>query len=355
MKIVFVVPDMIGGGTERIVSLLANEYVKRGIEAAVLIFAGNKLEYSLDERVEVVMAGGPSGGNPWIRLKRIRFMREYYRKNRDCAIFAFSVMGAVFSAVATIGEKHWTLVSERSNPNEYEHKWIRDFFYGRADRVVLQTDDVLKSFGRKIREKAVVIPNPVDPMLPPAYKGKRKKKICAAARLEPSKDHKTLLRAFYDFQKEFGDYTLEIYGKGSMEWELNDMTKEMGMDENVNFHCFCPTVREEIRDHAMYILSSKFEGISNALMETLAMGMPVIATDCPVGGSRMCIKDHENGILVPVEDPKALAAAMKELASDEELSQKLARNAEELRERFAIERIAEQFLGCMEEERCVSC
>ena len=83
MKIVFVVPDMIGGGTERIVSLLANEYVKRGIEAAVLIFAGNKLEYSLDERVEVVMAGGPSGGNPWIRLKRIRFMREYYRKNRD--------------------------------------------------------------------------------------------------------------------------------------------------------------------------------------------------------------------------------------------------------------------------------
>ena len=222
-------------------------------------------------------------------------------------------------------------MSERSDPNEYEHKWIRDFFYGRADRVVLQTDDVLKSFGRKIREKAVVIPNPVDPMLPPAYKGKRKKKICAAARLEPSKDHKTLLRAFYDFQKEFGDYTLEIYGKGSLEGELKAMTKEMGMDAKVNFHGFCPTVREEIRDHAMYILSSKFEGISNALMETLAMGMPVIATDCPVGGSRMCIKDHENGILVPVEDPKALAAAMKELASDEELSQRLARNAGELR------------------------
>ena len=59
--------------------------------------------------------------------------------------------------------------------------------------------------------------------------------------------------------------------------------------------------------------------------------------------------------MVPVEDPKALAAAMKELASDEELSQRLARNAGELRGKFAIERIAEQFLGCMEEERCVSC
>ncbi len=351
MKIVFVVPDMIGGGTERIVSLLANEYVKRGLEASVLLFAGNKIDYPLDPRVEVVIAGGPSGGNLGIRLKRIKFMREYYRKNRDCAIFAFSVMGAVFSSIATIGESHWTLVSERSDPDEYDHKRIRDFFYRRADKVVLQTNDVLKSFDRKIRAKAVVIPNPIDPTLPPVYTGPRQKKICCAARLEPSKDHKTMLKAFYDFQKDFPEYTLEIYGRGSLENELKAMAKKLGLEEKVHFHGFCPTVREEIRDHAMYILSSKFEGISNALIETLSMGMPVIATDCPVGGTRMCIRDHENGIMVPIENPRALAAAMKELASDEELSRKIARNAAKLRAKFSIERIAGQFLDCMEENR----
>ena len=348
MKIVFVVPNMAGGGTERIVSLLANEYVKRGIEVSILIFAGNQIDYTLDKRVEVVIAGGPSGGKIGIRLKRIKFMREYYRKNRDCIIFAFSVMGTVFSAVATIGERHFTLVSERSVPDEYEHKWIRDFFYRRADCVVLQTEDVLKSFDKKIRKKAVVISNPVDPALPPVYTGKRKKKICAAGRLEPVKDYGTMIRAFYDFQKDFPDYTLEIYGKGSLERELKDMVKNLGMEEKVYFHGFCPTVREEIRDGAMYVLSSRCEGISNALIETLSMGMPVIATDCPVGGTRMCIKDHENGIMVPIEDPKALAEAMKEVAANEELAQKIAGNAAKLREQFSIERIARQFLECVE-------
>ncbi len=342
---------MVGGGTERIVSLLANEYVKRGIDTSVLIFAGNTVEYPLDPRVEVVIAGGPSGGNLGIRLKRIKFMRQYYRKNKDCAIFAFSVMGAVFSSIATIGQRHWTLVSERSNPDEYDPKRIRDFFYRRADKVVLQTYDVLKSFDRKIQAKAVVIPNPIDPTLPPVYTGVRQKKICCAARLEPGKDHKTMLRAFHAFRKDFPEYTLEIYGKGSLERELKAMAKELGIDEKVHFHGFCPTVREEIRDHAMYILSSKFEGISNALIETMSMGMPVIATDCPVGGTRMCIRDHVNGIMVPVENPNALAEAMKELASNEELARKIARNAAKLRERFSIEKIAGQFLDCMEENR----
>ena len=129
------------------------------------------------------------------------------------------------------------------------------------------------------------------------------------------------------------------------------MRKELGIDEKVHFHGFCPTVREEIRDHAMYILSSKFEGISNALIETMSMGMPVIATDCPVGGTRICIRDHVNGIMVPVENPNALAEAMKELASNEELARKIARNAAKLRERFSIEKIAGQFLDCMEENR----
>ena len=350
MKIVFVVPDMVGGGTERIVSLLANEYARKGIDTAVLIFAGNTVEYPLDKRVEVVISGGPSGGNPIIRLKSLRFMREYYRKNRDCVIFAFSVMGAVFSAIATLGERHRTLVSERSNPDVYDHKRIRDFFYRRADKVVLQTEDVLKYFGKGLRKKAVIIPNPVDPALPPVFTGKRNRKICSVGRLEPLKDHRTMITAFHEFQKDFPDYTLEIYGKGSLEKELKTMVKKLCLDNKVNFHGFCPTVLEEIRGHAMYILSSKFEGISNALVEALSMGMPVIATDCPVGGTRMCIKDHENGILVPVEDSGAMANAMRELASNESLSQKLAQNAAKSREKFSIERIAEQFLECMEDD-----
>ena len=82
MKIVFVLPDMPGGGSERVVAMLANEFVKRGYETAILLFAGNRVVYPLDEKVEVVIAGEESGGNPLIRMKRILNMRKYYKKNK---------------------------------------------------------------------------------------------------------------------------------------------------------------------------------------------------------------------------------------------------------------------------------
>ena len=84
MKIVFVLPDMPGGGTERVVAMLANEYVKRGYQVAILLFAGNQVAYSLDERIEIYIAGKASGGNPFIQLSRLIRMRRYYIKNEGC-------------------------------------------------------------------------------------------------------------------------------------------------------------------------------------------------------------------------------------------------------------------------------
>lgn len=347
MKIVFVVPNMIGGGTERIVSLLANEYVKRGIDTAIILFAGDKVEYPLNERVEVVIAGEASKGSLKVRLKRLKRMRDYYKANRDCIIFAFSVMGTVFSSVATIGRKHRMLVSERSNPEEYEHKWIRDFFYRKADCIVLQTEDVKKAFGKAIRNKAVVIPNPVDPDLPPVFRGKRKKKISAAGRLEHQKNQSLLIEAFAVFSRRFPEYSLELYGRGSLEEKLKKLAIELGISEKVHFHGFCQDARERIRDSAVYVLPSKYEGISNALLEALAMGIPVVATDCPVGGTRMCVKNMENGIIVPVDDKEAMAEAMVKIVEDEQFAGRIATNASKIRGEFSIEKIADSLLAAI--------
>lgn len=348
MKIVFVVPNMIGGGTERIVSLLANEYVKRGIETAVLLFAGDKVEYPLDKRVEVVIAGEASEGSLKVRLKRLRRMRDYYKANRDCIIFAFSVMGTVFSSVATIGRKHRMLVSERSNPEKYEHKWIRDFFYRKAECIVLQTEDVKKAFGKTIRNKAVVIPNPVDPDLPPVYEGVRQKKISAVGRLEYMKNQSLLIEAFSIFHARFPEYTLELYGRGSLEEEFKRLAKKLDVFEKVHFHGFCTDVREKIKDSAIYVLPSKYEGISNALLEALAMGIPVVATDCPVGGTRVCVKNMENGIIVPVDDKEAMADAMVRIVEDKQLAGRIAANASKIRGEFSIEKIADRLLAAIE-------
>ncbi len=112
-KIVFIIPNMTGGGTERVISLLSTEYIKRGFQVAIMQFAGYQHAYELDSRVEDFSISEQSGGNPLVQIRRIRDMRRYFKKNPDCHIFAFCVNGAVFSAVATLGMKRPFLVAEK--------------------------------------------------------------------------------------------------------------------------------------------------------------------------------------------------------------------------------------------------
>ena len=100
----------------------------------------------------------------------------------------------------------------------------------------------------------------------------------------------------------------------------------------------------------MYVLSSDYEGISNSMLEAMALGLPVIATDCPIGGSRMYIRDGENGFLVPVGDAEALARAMGRLADEPALGEKFGREAVKLREGLTTAKIADRFLALTKPE-----
>lgn len=95
----------------------------------------------------------------------------------------------------------------------------------------------------------------------------------------------------------------------------------------------------------MYVLSSDYEGISNSMLEAMALGIPVVATDCPIGGSRMYIKDGVNGFLVPVGDAEALAGAMGRLADEPALGVRFGKEAEKLGEELAVPKIADRFLA----------
>ena len=344
LKIIFVLPDMAGGGTERVVSLLANEYVKRGFEVAILSFAGTQQAYDLDKRVETVSAGRASGGSLKVRMRRLSFMAKYFRQNRNCQIFSFSTIGTGFIVLSTLFTGRRMLVSERSDPGAYDHKLYRNFFYGFADRLVCQTEEAIACFPKRLQKKACVIGNPVDAAMPTRFTGIREKRIVTAGRLEAVKNHKMLIEAFGMFRKDFPDYTLEIYGKGSMEEELRQFVGHKGLTDKVVFRGFCSNVKEEIRTSSMFVLSSNYEGISNSMVEAMAMGIPVIATDCPVGGCRTYIEDGVNGLLVPVGDAVKMAEAMRKLAEDSEFSENISINAEKVRKQYSMQKIADQML-----------
>lgn len=344
MKIVFVIPNMTGGGTERVISLLSNEYVRMGYEVAVMQFAGYEHAYELHERVEDFSVAPRSGGNPIVMWKRLVAMRRYFKQNPDARIFAFCVMGAVFSVMTTWGMKRYILVAERNSPDSCNVKELRNWAYRRADRITFQTPDGIAYFSKQIADKAVVIPNPIDESVPKRYEGIRKHQVVTVGRLHKQKNHALLLDAFADFSEKFTDYELHIYGEGELEQDLKRQAEHLGIKEKVVWHGFCADVREKIKEARMFVLSSDFEGISNSMLEALAMGVPTISTDCPIGGARVYIEPEESGLLVPVGDRRALTQAMIRIASDEELTQRLSVNAAKMKHEYSVAGIARRFL-----------
>lgn len=351
-KIIFVTISMRGGGTERVISVLANRMVTEGHEVTIVMIADPTIEYELDERISTVCVSKATGGSLIGRIKRIFNMRKVFARNRDAKIISMGTVANMFSLLASFGLKNPVTISERNDPNRLNHRpikkvevWIRNLLYRRADKVVLQTEDVLDCFPNYIRKKSEVIPNPVPLNMPlPVSMVERTNTIMTAGRLTEQKNHKLLIDAFAKFSAHFPEYRLNIYGRGELEKVLQKQVEELQLQEKVKLCGFCNNLYEELGKGGMFVLTSDWEGISNTLLEAVAMGIPTIATDCPVGGSRVCIKDGVNGFLIPVGDENMLLQKMTALASDRALREKLSQNAVKIRDDFSVEKIVSRWL-----------
>ena len=344
MKIVFIIPNMTGGGTERVISLLSQEYIRMGLDVAIMQFAGYEHAYELDDKIEDFSIAPKSSGNPIIMIRRLVDMRKYFKKNPDCLIFSFCVMGAVFSVMSTFGMKRYILVAERSSPDSCKQVRLRNWAYKRTNRITFQTQEGITYFPDWIKSKAIVIPNPIDAAIPKPYEGPRTKRIVSVGRLHAVKNHELLFDAFADFSKQFPEYELHIYGQGELEQKLKEHARNLKISDKIMWHGFRKDVTEEIKDAGMFISTSNYEGISNSMLEALAMGIPSICTDCPIGGARSYIEHGKNGLLIPVRDKAALTKAMIQIASDASFADKLSENAAKLRDKYSVNSIAVKFL-----------
>lgn len=349
MKLLLVTAEMCGGGTERVIAVLANYMVRHGHDVTILMTAGDKVVYELDRTVKVISAGGRTGGSVRKRLERIKKIREYYKADRQQIIVSFGTETNLFALFAGLFLPNRIIVSERNDPNKCGYPQIRNMLYRLADGLVFQTKEAAECFSEAIVKKSRVIPNPVKEHLPEPFAGERTREMVAVGRLEPQKNHRLLLQAFSDFYKNHRDYKLVLYGKGELQEELQELAEREGIREVVVFAGFVPDAPERIRKAAAYVLSSDYEGISNSLMEAMAVGMPVVSTDCPIGGSALLISHEVNGLLVPTGDRQALAAAMSRMADNREEAAKMAQRASCVREEYSAEKICGRWLEYMKQ------
>ena len=337
-------------GIFRVTDGLIREWKKQGHHVSVINANGKLMEDSFGKISREEMEKEPKF-KPFAIVRRFFLLKKFFRYHKEATIVALSISAITFASFFGLTVKNKVVLSERNDPAQYpESKFgrkLRDFCFRLADVCVFQTEDAGKYFSKSIQKKGVVIPNPINDQIPYFDVKEREKVIMSAGRLKPQKNYPLLIRAFAKFSASFPDYYLDIYGEGYLLEELVALADELGVKEKVRFKGFCSDIFPIMAKVGMFVMSSDYEGISNSMLEAIAIGTPTICTDCPVGGARQMIEDQVNGMLVPLGDVDALAAAMCKVAGDKEFAEMLGNNGKKIREKYPIEVIAEKWIGVM--------
>lgn len=348
MKVLFVNRSLNGGGSERAMTVIANYFANQGIETWMMLLCDEPHTYKVDQRINIVECFCPILGNKirW-HIDRIITIRKSIKEIKPDVIITFMWDINMNVILASIGLKCKVIASERCDPKNEPRKLIHfamHFVLPMADYTIFQTEQVRGYYPKKIRKNSCVIPNAISDNIQEADRSNIVKKIVAVGRLTEQKNFSMLLNAFSNFSKEVTGYTLVIYGDGPLRKKLELEAKNLGISEYVIMPGYVNDVILKIRDAVMYINSSDYEGISNAMLEALAMGIPSICTDCPVGGAREIIKNGINGILVPIQEAECLSDAMIKIAENSDFADKLSKNALEVRHDYGIETIGKRWM-----------
>ena len=394
-QLMFVMPVMKGGGAEKVAALLLDEFNKNGYDCELVLTNSDRSEIidrglSNDIKLTVLRENFSESGIfkkffliifrlltsivckvPEAFGKKVAaypaylsFKAQYYdelsalknlvRSKPEATIISFLQPSIPLTLLAARGLPNKVVVSERADPyrllkKRYGYSFIKEY-YQRADAVVFQTDDAKAAYPKKISQKGTVIFNPINDTLPEPYFGERNQRVTTFCRISRQKNLPVLVEAFVNFHKDFNDYKLRIIGEPQNDDDkaaLNEtkaFISKFGIEDFVDFLPFSKSVHSEIISDAMYVNSSDYEGMSNAMLEAMAIGMPVVCTDCPIGGAAAIIKNGENGLLTAVGDSEELALAMRKIASDKNFAAELSKNAAKIREDLSLENTAKKWM-----------
>lgn len=353
MKILVVIPTLFGGGAERVVSILTQEWAKSH-QVTLVLFDASDRSYDYGGRIvdlrlpasDYLLRRICNFGGRTLRLSRV------LRRERPDRIISF-MEGANFLSIAAAmmtGYRSRLYVSVRTDPSwlPVVYRILFPWIYRIPARVIAVSEGVkckLKSMRVPV-EKMSVIPNPI-----PAISGNSIERksisplanrfILGVGRLSWEKGFDRLLAAFRALDQS--DTHLVILGQGAKESALVVLARELGIEKRVHFPGYVSDVETWYRNAECFVLSSHFEGWPNVLTEAMVNGCPVISFDCKYGPSEI-IEHGENGLLVPEGDVEGLGKAIARVLDDDGLRKNLVVKAMTRANDFDVRRIALRWL-----------
>ncbi|MDR1031568.1 MAG: glycosyltransferase family 4 protein [Holosporales bacterium] len=342
MKLLFTIPTLRQGGSERVILVLTEILSKRH---RVMVAVQDKLEncfYSLSPKVKLISTDSLKKIIPsTIRLRKI--IKDYGPN----VIISFLMQQNIITLAANLNLGIPLVVSERTSKECYDSfvsktlSLLGFFTYRFADQLTVQTAKIKKQFDN-IKNKVRVIANPV--ILPEGtYQSiAREKLIIAAGRLIASKNYDLLIDSFSQLASDFPDWRLEIWGGGKEKDALQQQINQHNLSGRVQLCGTTKDIYSVLRKSSIFVMPSRFEGFPNALCEAMLAGLPVIYSN--ISGADELIKPGETGLLINSGDVHQLVESMKMLIENPELRDQLGSNAKKhIQDNYAADKIATQW------------
>jgi GalNAc-alpha-(1->4)-GalNAc-alpha-(1->3)-diNAcBac-PP-undecaprenol alpha-1,4-N-acetyl-D-galactosaminyltransferase len=353
-RLTLVVPSLALGGAERVVATMANHWAARGDTVTVITLSAATTDtYSLDPavtRIALDLMRESAGAIRAIlnNLIRVRRLRAAIRRSQPDTVISFIDRMNIVTLLACRPLDVDTVISERIDPSRQPldgtWSWLRRAVYPQARALVVQTEAVHRQMDPVMDGRTIyVIANAVDapatdrPTPPRRKNDDGSRQIAAMGRLAAQKGFDLLIDAFAQAAKGQQRWSLTILGEGPERSRLEEQIRTNGLNGRVRLAGWVADPSSVLRDCDAFVLSSRFEGFPNALLEAMALGLPAISFDCPSGPADI-IRHEVDGLLVPPEDVPALSAAIRRLLGDEQLRSRLGTEARSVVERFSSER-----------------
>jgi glycosyltransferase involved in cell wall biosynthesis len=347
MKTLFILGGLSVGGAEKTVHALAHHRLDQGDEVVVAALSGTEvssyLPYHKGITIRSIEDGKSIESGGLVRLwKRIQFIRRLVREVNPDIIVSFLTKVNIAAILSTIGSKVPLVISERNNPVQQKNSaWTPIFvriLYPLASCIVMQTANASQILSKKARSRSVIIPNAASGIAVAEKLDRPKARIVAAGRLVEQKGFDLLIEAFSLIASRVPDASLVIYGEGRDANSLQQLIENHKMTKRIKLAGLSAKPHSWVEDGEIFVLSSRFEGFPNVLLEALSAGLAVVSFDCDWGPADI-LENGQDGLLIGPGDVEGLASAMERLLVDKELRHKLSNNGRLKSKKFSTEQV----------------
>ena len=326
----FILPDLNGGGAQKMMINIANEFVIEGNTVDFVLFNSSGVYVDLVHK-DIKIIEFNKNRSIYALYPLIQYLKE---KNPKVVFTALTYINliVIVSKALTFGDQSKLVISERNNlTRSFSNKnlfiqlfyyFLVRFLYPYADHIVGISngvcDDLKNYIAKKYHYKIQTIHNPVvtnkfkellNEAVQSYFSESAALKLVTSGRLEEQKDYPTMFHALSLYKNKYGDFQLVIMGKGTLKDGLKELAEKLDILDNISFLGFVENPLAVMKQADIFIISSAWEGFCNVIIEALYCAKPVVSTDCEFGPSEI-LNSRDYGQLVSVGDYEAFCDAI---------------------------------------------